>query len=149
MTFRIIIQCDRVTRNSFVIRIGRISYFMLLLRMNSVAIGGPDNLPALNRGWVAEESDREAVVTACLEAYFECATNEIPQCKIGIHNLMLEFLRIFLFDHRGDVVPEGRNRWEYLTQVWKTGDGDYSLEDALGIAAKVATLDAESDNNMG
>jgi hypothetical protein len=117
--------------------------------MYSVANGDPDYLAELNCGWVAEESDREAVVTTCLEAYFECASNEIPQCKLGIYNHMLQFLRIFMFDHRGDIVPEGRNRWEYLTQVWKTGDGDYSLEDALVIAAKVATLDAEEDKNIG
>ncbi len=117
--------------------------------MNSVAIGDLDHLADLNHAWVAEESVREAVVTACIEAYFVCGANEIPQCKLETHNLMLEFLRIFLFDHRGDVVPEVRNRWEYLTEVWKTGDGEYSLEDCIGIAAKVATLDAEEDKNIG
>ena len=44
--------------------------------MFSVAIGERDHVAELHRAWVAEETDREAVVHACLEAYFECGTNE-------------------------------------------------------------------------
>jgi hypothetical protein len=54
---------------------------------------------------VAEEAKREAVVTACLDANFECGTNEIPQCKLETH-LMLDFLRFFF------LITE-----EYLTEV--------------------------------
>ena len=104
--------------------------------------------PSWNALGLAKEAEREAVVTACLDAYFECETNEIPLCKLETHSIMLEFLRIFLFDHRGDVVPEGRNRWEYLTEVWKTTDGEYSLEDCLGCAAKLATLDTEEASKI-
>ncbi len=65
--------------------------------MFSVAIGERDHMAELHRVWVAEETDREAVVHACLEAYFECGTNEMPLGKLYTHNLMLEFLRIFFF----------------------------------------------------
>jgi hypothetical protein len=97
---------------------------MLPLRIFFDAIGEPDHLVELHRAWVAEETNREAVVTAYLDAYYECGTNEIPKCKLETHYLMLEFIRIFLLDHRVDVVHEGCNRWEYLTEVWKTGDGE-------------------------
>jgi hypothetical protein len=52
-------------------------------------------------------------------------------------------LRIFVFDHKADFVPEGRNRWEYLTDMWKTSDADYSMEDILGNNAIFDKLDAE------
>ena len=60
---------------------------------------------------------------------------------------MQEFIQNFLFDHRGDDVPDVRNRWEYLLEQWKTGDDDYNLEDCLGIEAKLAKLDWEEDEN--
>jgi hypothetical protein len=110
--------------------------------------GELDHMAELERAWVAEEDERGAVVTACVDAYFECETNEIPLGKLRTHSIMLEFVRIFLFDHRGDVVPKGRNRWEYLIEVWKTSDGEYSLEDCLGVAAKLATLDTEEASKI-
>ncbi len=56
---------------------------------------------------------------------------------------MLEFLRIFVFDQKADFVPEGRNRWEYLTDMWTTIDADYSMKDILGNYAIFDKLDAE------
>ncbi len=56
---------------------------------------------------------------------------------------MLESLRILVFDHKADFVPEGRSRWEYLIDMWKTSDADYSLEDILGINAIFKKIDAE------
>ena len=51
---------------------------------------------------------------------------------------MLEFLRIFLFDHKAYFVPEGRHRWEYVIDTWKTSDADYSMEDILGIPSNTS-----------
>ena len=99
-----------------------------------------------HRDWVTSQAEREAMATKCLEAYFECGTNQIPESKRGLYNLMQEFIQIFLYDHRGDDVPDGRNRWEYLLELWKTGDDDYSLEDCLGIEAMLAKLDSEEDD---
>jgi hypothetical protein len=56
--------------------------------------GELDHMAELERAWVAEEAEREAVVVACLDAYFECETNEIPLCKLETHSIMLEFVRI-------------------------------------------------------
>ena len=102
-----------------------------------------DQVADFHRAWVAVESESEAMVTACLEAYFECETNEIPECKHGSHSLMQEFLHLFMVDPRADDVPKGRNCCDYRTVLWKTGDGEYNLEDCLGIAAKLTKLDAE------
>ena len=38
---------------------------------------------------------------------------------------MKQYLHTFVFDHRGDDVPEGENRWEYLTEKWKSDLGEY------------------------
>ncbi len=107
-----------------------------------------EQLAEFRRGWVAAQAEREALVIACLEAFFECATNEIPECKVGYHYQMQEALRIVLFDHRADFVPKGRNRQEYLTELWKTGDGEFILEDCLGIVVKLAELNAEEATKM-
>ena len=96
-----------------------------------------------HREWVAAEAEREAMANACLEAYFGCGYSDLTNSKKSFHDRMLDFLRIFVFDHKADFVPEGRNRWEYLTDMWKTSDADYSLEDILGIKAIFDKLDAE------
>jgi len=61
---------------------------------------------------------------------------------------MQDFLQILLFDHGGDDFPDGPNRWEYLVELWKTGDDDYSLEECLGIEAKLAKLDWEENEKQ-
>jgi hypothetical protein len=96
-----------------------------------------------HREWVAAEAEREAMANACLEAYSGCGYNDLPDSKNIFHDRMLDFLRIFLFDHKTDFVPEGRNRWEYLIDTLKTSDADYSLEDILGINAIFDKLNAE------
>ena len=96
-----------------------------------------------HREWVAAEAEREALANACLEAYFGCGYNDLTDSQKSLHDGMLEFLRIFVFDHKADFVPEGRNRWEYLIDMWKTSDADYSMEDILGINAIFAKSDAE------
>ena len=96
-----------------------------------------------HREWVAAEAEREALANACLEAYFGCGYNELTDSKKSFYDRMLDFLRIFVFDHKADFVPEGRNRWEYLTDMWKTSDADYSMEDILGINAIFDKLDTE------
>ena len=96
-----------------------------------------------HREWVAAEAEREALANACLEAYFGCGYNDLTNSQKSLHDGMLEFLRIFVFDHKADFVPEGRNRWEYLTDMWKTSDADYSMEDILGNNAIFDELDAE------
>ncbi len=90
-----------------------------------------------HREWVAAEADREAMANACLEAY------DLTNSQKSFHDRMLEFLRIFLFDHKADFVPQGRNRWEYLIDMWKTSDADYRMEDILGINEIFDKLDAE------
>ena len=96
-----------------------------------------------HREWVAAEAERKAMANACLEAYFGCGYNDLTNSQKSLHDGMLEFLRIFVFDHKADFVPEGRNRWEYLTDMWKTSDADYSMEDILGNYAIFDKLDAE------
>jgi hypothetical protein len=34
-----------------------------------------------HRDWVTTQAEREALATKCLEAYFECGTNQIPELK--------------------------------------------------------------------
>jgi hypothetical protein len=96
-----------------------------------------------HREWVAAEAEREAMANAYLGEYFGCGYNDLPYYKKSFHDRMLEFLRIFLFDHKADFVPEGRNRWEYIIDMWKTSDAYYGLEDILGINAIFDKLDAE------
>ena len=97
----------------------------------------------IHSDWVKGEAEREALVTTCVEGYFECEINQIPESKLGLYYIMQEFIQIFLFDHCKDVVPEGRNRWEYLVELWRTGDGEYSLDDCLGCDAKINELDSK------
>ncbi len=93
--------------------------------------------------WVAAEAEHKAMAKACLEAYFGCGYNDLTYSQKSFHDRILEFLRIFVFDHKADFVPEGRNRWKYLIDMWKTSYADYSLEDILGINAIFDKLDAE------
>ncbi len=97
----------------------------------------------VHRERVAAEAEREAMANAFLEAYFGCGYNDLANSQKTLHDGMLNFLRIFVFDHKADFVPEGRNRWEYLTDMWKTSDADYSMEDILGNNAIFDKLDAE------
>ena len=96
-----------------------------------------------HREWVAAEAEREALANAFLEAYFGCGYNDLTDSQKSFHDRMLKFLWIFVFDHKADFVPEGRNRLEYLTDMWKTSDADYSMEDILGNYAIFDKLDAE------
>ncbi len=96
-----------------------------------------------HREWLATEAEREAMANACLKAYFGCVYNDLINSQKYFYDRMLDFLRIFVFDHKADFVPEGRNRWEYLIDMWKTSDADYSMQDILDINAIFDKLDAE------
>ncbi len=63
-----------------------------------------------HREWVAAEAEREGMANACLEVYFGCGYNDLTDSQKSFHDRMLDFFWIFMFDHRSDFVPEGRNR---------------------------------------
>ncbi len=83
--------------------------------------------------WVAEKDEREAIETACLEEYFGYGLEYFLESRLRLFELMKDYLHTFVFDHRGDDVPEGENRWEYLTKKWKIDLGDYGLPECLHV----------------
>jgi hypothetical protein len=93
--------------------------------------------------WVAEKDEREAIETACLEDFFGFGygTEFFLEINPGLYEKMKDYLHTYVFDRRGAHVPEGENRWEYLTKKWKTdGLSDYGLPTCL--------LDYKSENNI-
>jgi hypothetical protein len=66
--------------------------------------------------WVAGKDEREAIETACLEEYFGYGLEYFLESNLRLFELMKDYLHTFVFDRRGAHVPEGENRWEYLTK---------------------------------
>ena len=62
---------------------------------------------------------REAVEIACKDEL------NMHKGDPDMYKHMKQYLHTFVFDHRGDDVPEGENRWEYLTEKWKSDLGEY------------------------
>ena len=127
-------------------------------RTNSVILPSANNV--FRRDWgtlspgrvtprLGDRRDRPRGGGACLRGSVLRLRNE--RDAIGQTLYSQPYARIptvFFFYHRDDVVHEGSNRNEYLTEVWKTFDDVYSLEDCLGTAAQIAGLDAEKAKNI-
>ncbi len=83
--------------------------------------------------WVAEADEREAIEKACLEEYFGYGLEYFLESNFRLFELMKDYLYTFVFDHRGDDVREGENRWEYQTKKRRTNLGDYGLPECLHV----------------
>ncbi len=81
--------------------------------------------------WVAEADEREAFKTTCLEEYFGYGLEYFLESNLGLYEKMEDYLDTYIFKHRGGDVPEGENRWDYLTNKWKTDLGEYGLPECL------------------
>jgi len=80
--------------------------------------------------WVATKAEREALETAFMEEFFGSNVDSNLQ---SLYEHMKQYLHTFVFDHRGDDVHEGENRWKYLTKIWKTDLGEYGLVECLHV----------------
>ncbi len=51
---------------------------------------------------------------ACVEQYFNCKTDEIPESSRSFFNGMKDKLHTYVFDRRYNDVPEKEKCWEWL-----------------------------------
>ncbi len=67
--------------------------------------------------WVDAEAQREALANEWLEDYWVCMYNEIPESDIAVQYHFKKLMHTFVFKHRADDIPEGKDRWEYLMEL--------------------------------
>jgi hypothetical protein len=78
--------------------------------------------------WMAAKTEREELEIACLDEVNKVYKHEENP---GIYEHLKRDLHTFVSDHRGDDVPEGENRWEYLTNKWKSDLGESGLPESV------------------
>ena len=80
--------------------------------------------------WLATTAEREAMEKACVEEYFNCKPDEIPENSVtrSFFLDMKDKLHTYMFDRRYNDVPEMENRWEWLIDLWRT---DKNSENSL------------------
>ena len=64
--------------------------------------------------WLATTAKREAIEEACVEEYFNCKTDGIPESSRSFFIETKDKLHTYVFHRRYNDVPEKENCWEWL-----------------------------------